>query len=75
MVKSHLMPTTVVWSTAFWFALMSCINIKRDLIISFSISAVAGAVSHMKPVSTGNVESVFPWQFSLPYFISRVSKF
>ena len=68
------MPTSVIRSTAFWFALMSYINIKCDLIFSFSIAAVAGAISRMKPMCTGNVESVFSLAVSSPSFISRVSK-
>jgi hypothetical protein len=44
---------------------------RIPLIMSQSAGVVTGALSHAKPASTGNWESVFPLQFSLPYFVGE----
>jgi hypothetical protein len=36
---------------------------------------VTGSLSHRKPASAGNSDSIFPLQFNIPFFHSRVSKY
>jgi len=44
---------------------------QQQLLVNMSLSreAVKASMSHMKPASSRNIDSVFPLQFSLPYFV------
>jgi hypothetical protein len=48
-----------------------CIWKIVSLIMFLSVAAVMGALSHMKPASSGNLDSTFPLKFNLPQFLEE----